>query len=282
MKEFPIPVVGFGPGSQDEGESLEYIPAPGDMAVFNTPRFPELADPAVRDEALAVLGELLEQMRTTPFGKPVRRELGGLDAAVLQLVNEALGEGEVSATVAGEQPLRIQETVFAGIWRVMSDALGDRPAINRIEAGPMPEVVIEADRAAAHAQVVAPTPGAGVMNAPAVVSELNAAVARRRPGDAAHIVNLTLLPMTPQDLEYLGQTLGVGSVLILSRGYGNCRITRTRLRDTWWVQYFNSTDKLILNTLEVTALPDVAPAAAEDYADSIERLGEWIEALRAE
>ena len=80
----------------------------------------------------------------------------------------------------------------------------------------------------------------------------------------------------------MDHVLGTGRVLILSRGYGNCRITSTGLRDTWWVQYFNSTDKLILNTLEVTRVPDVAPAAEEDYLDSIERLGEWIDALREE
>lgn len=282
MKEFPIPVVVFGPGSQEEDEALEYIAAPGEMAVFNTPHFPEVVDGLVRDQALALLSDLLERMRATPFGQALSQDLTGLDPAVRRLINEALGEGEVSATVAGEQPLRVQETVFAGLWRVMSDALGERAAIDRIEAGPMPEVVMRSERASQLARVVAPPAGEGVMNAPAVISELNEAVARRRPTDPAHIVNLTLLPMTPQDLAYLGEALGVGPVVILSRGYGNCRITRTRLRDTWWVQYFNSTDKLILNTLEVTALPDVAPAAEEDYADSIERLDEWIEALRAE
>ena len=66
---------------------------------------------------------------------------------------------------------------------------------------------------------------------------------------------------------------------LLSRGYGNCRITSTRLRDTWWVQYFNSMNSLILNTIEVTAVPEVALAAPEDFADSLSRLGEWLETL---
>jgi hydrogenase-1 operon protein HyaF len=282
MKEFPIPVVAFGPGSQEEDEQLEYIAAPGEMSTFQTPRLPEAGDAAVRDGAVAVLGELLARMRATPFGTPLGLDLTPLEAPVRRLVNEALGEGEVAATVAGDIPMRVQETVFAGVWRVMSDARGDRPAVDRIECGPMPRGVIEAGRAGALGCIEAPPLTDGVMNAPAVLSELNQAVQSRMPGDAAHIVNLTLLPMTPEDLAYLGEALGVGPVVILSRGYGNCRITRTRLRDTWWVQYFNSSDKLILNTLEVTGLPDVAPAAEEDYADSIVRLEEWIEALGAE
>jgi hydrogenase-1 operon protein HyaF len=68
-------------------------------------------------------------------------------------------------------------------------------------------------------------------------------------------------------------------VTLLSRGYGNCRITSTRLRNTWWVQYFNSMNTLILNTLEVAPVPEVALAAPDDFAESLSRLGDWLETL---
>jgi hydrogenase-1 operon protein HyaF len=42
------------------------------------------------------------------------------------------------------------------------------------------------------------------------------------------------------------------------------------------VQYFNSQDALILNTIEVTEVPEVACAAALDLEDSAERLAEVI------
>ncbi len=48
----------------------------------------------------------------------------------------------------------------------------------------------------------------------------------------------------------------------------------------WWVQYFNSMDTLILNTIEVVDMPEVVLAADEDYTDTIERLGEYIAMLR--
>ena len=38
-------------------------------------------------------------------------------------------------------------------------------------------------------------------------------------------------------------------------------------------------NNLILNTIEVTPVPEVALAAPEDYADSLERLGEWLQTL---
>ena len=75
--------------------------------------------------------------------------------------------------------------------------------------------------------------------------------------------------------------IGAGRVLILSRGYGNCRIVDTRLLNTWRVTYFNSSDIIILDTLEVCRVPDVACAAAEDLEDSAERLAEvlqWVQA----
>ena len=40
----------------------------------------------------------------------------------------------------------------------------------------------------------------------------------------------------------------------------------------WWVRYYNSMGTLILNSLEVTAVPEVVTAADEDLRDSSDRL----------
>jgi hydrogenase-1 operon protein HyaF len=119
------------------------------------------------------------------------------------------------------------------------------------------------------------------MNAPALLAEIADQAARWHPGQPPHVINLTLLPVSPQDLDCLAQALGAGPVTILSRGYGNCRIASTRLANVWRVQYFNSMDRPILDTIEVVDVPEVALAAAEDHADSFERLGEWLETLSA-
>ena len=74
----------------------------------------------------------------------------------------------------------------------------------------------------------------------------------------------------------LEQALPVGAVAVMSRGFGNCRITSTAARHVWRVQYFNNMQTLILNTIEVVDVPEVAIAAPDDLADTRERLAELV------
>ena len=93
----------------------------------------------------------------------------------------------------------------------------------------------------------------------------------------AHVINLTLLPLSPEDIAHIDRVLDGGSVVILSRGFGNCRISSTAARHVWRVQYFNNMQTLILNTIEVVAMPEVAVAAREDLVESHERLAELVQ-----
>lgn len=281
MKGFPVPVVALGPGSQTT-ESPDYLPLPSDMTVFRPPLAPE-APAATLAEARGLLEGLLEQMRAWSFGSEPAPglDLGTVPTATLELVNQCLGEGEVSVLVRTPHTLRIQETAFAGIWHLRRLREDGSTAEDRLEVGAMPAAVLRSLAASAVPAAPLPPAPAGVMNSPAIAHELLQRSAAYRPGEPAHVVNLSLLPVVPTDLEYLAAVLGQGPVTVLSRGYGNCRITSTALPGVWWVQYFNSMDKLILNTIEVVDLPEVALAAREDCEDSTERLAEWIATLEA-
>jgi hydrogenase-1 operon protein HyaF len=81
-------------------------------------------------------------------------------------------------------------------------------------------------------------------------------------------------------LLWLAEATGEGAVTVLSRGYGNCRVTATALAHVWRVQFYNSMDTLILDTYEVTEMPEVVIAATEDLADSAARIREVLEAIR--
>lgn len=277
---FPIPVVTVGPGSQAEDTELDYMPMPQGMQTYAMPLLPEPEQLAGLDGAKRVLGAVLVALeQAAGGGQPEAIDLAGLDAANLALVNQVLGEGEVSARVEGAHSVRIQESIFAGVWRcVTSD--GAAIVADRVEVGPVPELLIGAARAFAVAAGGIAVPAAlpdGVMNAPSIVAELNEHILNWHPGQPAHVVNLTLLPLSPEDVAFLEQALAGGSVLILSRGYGNCRILSTPLPNCWRVVYYNSADTILLNTVEVTVIPDVACAAPEDLADSAERLAEVLD-----
>lgn len=283
-KPFPIPVVAFGPGAQTEDEVLDYLPMPGAMATFQTPVLPEAEEIAARRGALRILDEIVAALQRATRGAAVAPiGLDGLDDADLTLLNQVLGEGEVGAQVLAEHGrghARVQESVFAGVWRVV-EVMADGALRDRIEVGAVPALLQQAAREdACSARPPAPPLPPTVMNAPALLVELEDHRQQWRPGQGVQIVNLTLLPMSPDDIAYLDHVLGTGRVLILSRGYGNCRITNARVPNTWRVVYYNSQDTVILNTVEVTGIPEVACAAPEDLADSLERLTEvlqWVQ-----
>jgi len=279
MKPFPLPVVNLGPGSQPVAEDAEFMRLPEMIAAFRYPPRPVDATPAALAEARAFLAELHAAAGRHAFGGEhlLARDVTTLGPAALALVNETLGEGEVAAIVE-EPAVRLQETGFPGFWRVRGFDADGSLASDVVEVAPVPAVVAEAALLGSRLKLPQRVVPAGVMNGPALLTELLAASGRAA-GAPVHVINLTLLPVTPEDISWLIGALGIGPVTLLSRGYGNCRITSTALRHTWWVQYFNSMNHLILDTLEVTPVPEAALAAPEDFSESLGRLGEWLETL---
>lgn len=282
MKDFPIPVVAagpIGPGTQaDEGDGFSYVPIPRDVTPFSMPQVPQDADAVHMAAARNVLARFVDAMRD-PLAAPV--ELLGLPAPVVDILNQTLGEGEVSIRIAHQNglrhDLRIQETVFAGVWRERHFDAEGRLLSDLLLAASIPHPALHFAEQTSTPVVPAMTIPPGAMNSPALLTEIRSAVSDYRPGRDPHVINLTLLPLTPDDLTVLDRALPAGSVAILSRGFGNCRVSSTGIRHLWRVQYFNNMQTLILNTLEITRVPDVALAADEDLADSHERLVELID-----
>lgn len=281
MISINIPVIGIGQGSQPaeaDGATLDYLTMPEAMATY---RMPEVS-PDLNRANLAPAKRILQQVEHDLYAYPAAApalDVTDLSSANRQFIDEVLGEGEVSIMVSGQCTLRIQESVLAGVWRVQqvnehSQLIGDS-----LEVGIIPRALVQSafDEAASQIDTHWTNLPDGVMNAPPLLAELNGKIAAYRTGDTAHSINLSLLPQTEQDLAFLEQHLGKGFVTILSRGYGNCRITSTGTKNVWWVRYFNSQDTLILNTLEVSAIPDVACASAEDIDDSAGRLHEILQ-----
>lgn len=285
MNKIDIPVV-VGPGSQpaeEDGMEIDYRMPDGDMSIYVAPVIPEPEDIVGAEAAIAVFRELHKVLAGYHVAEPaVVLSLDHLNARNIDLVNQVLGHGEVSMKYHGEVEAQIQESVLAGVWRVQY--LGENNEIQRdvIEVAGIPSLIRDGTfrQAAETLDVAALQIPDDVYNAPPLLAEIADKIPAYRPGEEPHVINLSLLPHTNEDIEFLSASLGIGPVVILSRGYGNCRISSTATRNVWWVQYFNSQDTLILNTLEISEVPNVACAAQEDIEDSTQRLLDILEIYR--
>ena len=278
MTEYRIPSGAVGPGSQpqeEDGADLSFMSMPAEMATYS---MPDVAEPI---SALQQANEVLKQVQHLLDNYHVGEQVGVIDIKMLdeknrELIDQVLGEGEVSILLASPHNIHIQESVLAGIWRVQYLAEDGRVEKDTIEVADIPVVVRQSSFAADTIQgrVGSDAIPPGVNNAIPLVSEINDKIPEVAGSTEPHVINLTLLPQSEEDLAFLEQRLGKGYVTILSRGYGNCRVSSTLTNNVWWVQYFNSQDAIILNTLEVTAVPIVVCASQVDIEDSAQRLQE--------
>jgi hydrogenase-1 operon protein HyaF len=284
----------IGPGVHREDEALSYLEMPKEMDTFEIPVLPEVEALSAHPEAAAVLTRLqqeLDQFASGQLCADTDTRLLVLDqvpAAACALLYQILGEGEVAlmlfADNADGDRLRVQETVLAGVWWVQQVNSQQQLVRQWLEVGAVPTVLISKAFPAVQTNtfVMGPRPD-NLLNGASVMVELLAYASRHaeNPLTQPHVVNLSLLPFSVEDQIWLNQRLGNGYAAILSRGYGNCRISSTAVSGIWRVQYFNSTDQLILDTLEVVTVPQVVCAAREDLEDSAERLREIHIALQA-
>ena len=278
MKLRDIPIVPLGPGSQpaeEDGATLDYIHMPRDMSTYVPPAIPEATDVRHLDGARQAMTWLRDAIRRyKPGFEPVMADISTLDDENRDLVNQILGDGDVNLKYTGTVKARVQESVLAGIWRTFY--LDDEERVTRdlIEVSDAPylaSVPVHGSETQQSSLTGIDAPE-GVMNAMSILTEIDEKRSRYITGNPAHVINLTLLPLSEEDIEFLDQTLGRGPVYILSRGYGDCHIIATAVPNVWWVRYFNSMGKSILNSLEVVDVPSVVRAAPEDLEDSAERL----------
>jgi hydrogenase-1 operon protein HyaF len=277
-----IPIIVTGPGSQPperKSEQLDFVSLPKEMNRYRAPEMPEPEDVLHLRGARTVsdwLGRALDDYRVGD--EPRIADITSLDAADRELVNQILGEGEVSLLYGdGNLQVRMQESVLAGIWRAFYADEAGRITRDLIEVCDVPVLARRSPEVTTLSPLARDSAPDDVMNALPILTELQDRAAAWRPGGLPHVINLTHLPLSDGDLRFLDDVLGKGPVETLSRGYGDCKITSTAYPGIWWVRYTNSMGTLILNTLEITDIPAVACAAQEDIEDSRRRFRELIQ-----
>lgn len=280
-----LAALGIGPGSQHEesDDEFEFMVMPEEVTTYAAPPVPEADEIDGRTKALEFLESVCRALdHWQPGDSNKSFSLDGLDSAERALVDQVLGSGEVSVTVQhGSKDTAVQESVLTGIWQVHQRDDKGETLIDAVEVGPLPACVRDESfrnaKPKLDAEQQAPL---AVLNAPSVLVELAEYIDIWQPPELPDTVNLSLLPMSEDDIAWISQVLGTGPTVILSRGYGNCRIGATQYRNCWWLKYFNSQDHVILETIEVCDVPPVAVAAPEDISDSAERLNQILEIYR--
>ena len=279
IRDIPVRVV--GPGSQptgSDGDAITYMDMPNDMSTFITPVMPEPEDVLHMDGARETMDWLRAALDDyEPGGEPVLADLSALDEDSRDIVNQILGEGEVSIVCDGEVRAHTQESVLAGVWRTLFFDRDDRVVCDLLEVAEIPKVVGFAAECDGVVNTAADGVAAELANALPILVELQSQHEEYAAGGKPHSINLTLLPLSEPELEFIDQRLGRGPIDILSRAYGKCEVISTETAGIWWVRYYNSMGVSILNTLEVVDVPGVVKAAPEDLADSAERLQDILE-----
>jgi hydrogenase-1 operon protein HyaF len=275
IKDIPVRVVGPGSQPDSETEAPAYIDMPRDMTRYDAPLMP---DPDAVEHLLGAR-EAMAWLRSALADYSAGRQnhsaiLNALDDENKELVNQILGEGENCVTYSGDMTASVQESVLAGVWRSLYFDDDENVAFDMIEVGAVPKLVSVPFENTRPVDISEDEFSADVPNAMPILVELADRCSLHKSNGSKHTINLTLLPLSLTELEYLDARLGRGPVDILSRAYGKCQVISTLSPNVWWVRFYNSMGTLILNSLEVAAVPDVVAAAPEDISDSAVRLSE--------
>ena len=109
-----------------------------------------------------------------------------------------------------------------------------------------------------------------LMNAPFLLNEIALALEALVKTGESRTLFLSQFPMTPEDAEFLQQTLGPGQTLIQSGGASPTVWRETGVSGVWWGEVYGADRKVVLRTIEITRMPELAIAPADDVASGLE------------
>jgi len=112
----------------------------------------------------------------------------------------------------------------------------------------------------------------GDANARAVLREIETMLRRLIENDEDSSIDLTALPLTPQDYDLLEDTLGEGEVSAEVDSLGPTRVHETGIPGVWWVTHYNTDDEVMAEFIEVTYCPEILLTPEDDVKDGLEAL----------
>ncbi|WP_310445948.1 hydrogenase expression/formation C-terminal domain-containing protein [Thiobacillus sp.] len=109
-------------------------------------------------------------------------------------------------------------------------------------------------------------------NAPPLLREISELLQRLLDSGESAAIDLSALPLTPADLDWLHAILGAGEIAITLQASGESTLNETACPGVWWVTHRNENGAVIAQLIEVAFIPELAKAHPQDVAIGREQL----------
>ena len=93
---------------------------------------------------------------------------------------------------------------------------------------------------------------------------------------ATGMIDLQDAQLAPQEYEMLREALAEGEVHAVIDAVEPAEVRETIYPGVWWFTQYNVEGDIVADIIEVTALPEVLKAHADDVADGLARLKEFL------
>ena len=109
-------------------------------------------------------------------------------------------------------------------------------------------------------------------NAPPLLRELAEQVRHLLETGEPSAIDLSALPLTPADLDWLREKLGSGEIAVTLQAGGESTLDETACAGVWWVTHRNEQGAVASQFIEVAFVPELVKAHPADVAIGRERL----------
>jgi len=109
-------------------------------------------------------------------------------------------------------------------------------------------------------------------NAPPLLREVVELVRRLLETGESSSIDLSALPLTPADLDWLQAMLGAGEISITLQASGESTLNETACSGVWWVTHHNENGTVTAQFIEVAFVPELVKAHPQDVQIGLDYL----------
>jgi hydrogenase-1 operon protein HyaF len=117
-------------------------------------------------------------------------------------------------------------------------------------------------------------------NALPLLRELSEMLRRLLDSGEPSAIDLSALPLTPVDLDWLHEKLGEGEIAVTLQASGESTLNETACPGVWWVTHHNEQGAVTSQFIEVAFVPELVKAHPQDVALGQESLESLISDLQ--